>query len=107
MAMKRTYQPSKLIRARLTTRLVGVSAVRDIRGMGLMIGIEMVEDKASRAPLSGEKMGAILGRAFQGGVILVPCGRNGNVIRIMPSLTVSRAYLFKALDILLEAIKAA
>jgi len=39
-------------------------------------------------------------------VILVPCGRNGNVIRIMPSLTISRSYLFKAVDILMEAIKA-
>ncbi len=81
--------------------------IGEVRGRGLMIGIEMVEDQASRAPLSPEKMGGILGRAFGGGVILVPCGRNGNVIRVMPSLTISRNYLFKALDIVLGAIKSA
>ncbi|MBS0613903.1 MAG: aspartate aminotransferase family protein [Proteobacteria bacterium] len=80
--------------------------IGEVRGRGLMIGLEMVEDKTSRAPLAPERMGQILGRCFQGGVILVPCGRNGNVIRIMPSLTVSRAYLSKAVEILLEAIKA-
>ena len=81
--------------------------IGEVRGRGLMIGLEMVEDRASRAPLAAQRMGAILVKAFQGGVILVPCGRNGNVIRIMPSLTVSRAYLWKAVDILLEAIREA
>ncbi len=80
--------------------------IGEVRGRGLMIGLEMVEDRNSRAPLSQERMGQVLGRAFQNGVILVPCGRNGNVIRIMPSLTISRSYLFKAVDILMEAIKA-
>jgi len=80
--------------------------IGEARGRGLMIGLEMVEDKTSRAPLAPEKMGQILGRCFQSGLILVPCGRNGNVIRIMPSLTIARSYLFKALDILLDAIKA-
>jgi 4-aminobutyrate aminotransferase len=69
-----------------------------------MIGLEMVEDHGSRAPLAAEKMGQILTAAFEKGIILVPCGRNGNVLRIMPSLTISRDYLFKAVDILLEAI---
>lgn len=81
--------------------------IGEVRGRGLMIGLEMVEDQKSRAPLSPDRMGQILGRAFGNGVILVPCGRNGNVIRIMPSLTISRSYLFKAVDILMEAIKAA
>jgi 4-aminobutyrate aminotransferase len=35
---------------------------------------------------------------------MVPCGRNGNVLRLMPSLTIPRAYLFKALDIVIAAL---
>jgi 4-aminobutyrate aminotransferase len=70
-----------------------------------MIGIEMVEDTASRTPLSGEKMGEIVIGCLQRGIILVPCGRNGNVLRLMPSLTIPRAYLFKSIDILLSVIK--
>jgi 4-aminobutyrate aminotransferase len=79
--------------------------IGEARGRGLMIGIEMVEDRASRAPLGEEKMGKILGQCLQRGIILVPCGRNGNVLRVMPSLTIPRSYLFKAVDIMLEAIK--
>jgi 4-aminobutyrate aminotransferase-like enzyme len=35
---------------------------------------------------------------------MVPCGPNGNVLRIMPPLTISRSHLYSALDILLEAV---
>ena len=38
------------------------------------------------------------------GVIMIPCGRNGNVVRIMPSLTIPRSYLFAALDTLLDVL---
>jgi 4-aminobutyrate aminotransferase len=79
--------------------------IGEVRGRGLMIGIEMVEDTASRTPLSGEKMGEIVIGCLQRGIILVPCGRNGNVLRLMPSLTIPRAYLFKSIDILLSVIK--
>jgi 4-aminobutyrate aminotransferase len=73
--------------------------VGEVRGRGLMIGIELVGDKASKAPLPGEKMIAIVMECLRRGVILVPCGRNGNVLRLMPSLTIPRSYLFGALDI--------
>ena len=35
---------------------------------------------------------------------MVLCGRNGNVLRFMPSLTITREYLNKATEILLETI---
>ena len=39
------------------------------------------------------------------GVIMVPCGRYGNVLRIMPSLTITREYIEKAVDILLDVLE--
>lgn len=81
--------------------------IGEIRGRGLMIGLEMVENRSNRDPLTEEKMGQILGYAFSRGVILVPCGRNGNVLRLMPSLTIPRSYLFRSIDILIDAIRAA
>jgi 4-aminobutyrate aminotransferase len=79
--------------------------IGEVRGRGLMIGLEMVESRSTREPLAGEKMGRILAQAFERGVILVPCGRNGNVLRLMPSLTIPRSYLFRAIEIMLEAIR--
>ncbi|WP_019700033.1 aspartate aminotransferase family protein [Paracidovorax oryzae] len=73
--------------------------VGEVRGRGLMIGIELVEDQATRAPLTGEKLGRLMGYVLSHGVLMVPCGRYTNVMRVMPSLTVPRSLLFKALDV--------
>jgi 4-aminobutyrate aminotransferase len=80
-------------------RAIDSPYIGEVRGRGLMIGIELVEDKATKVPLSAEKMGRIVVQSLHRGVIMVPCGRNGNVLRVMPSLTIPRAYLFAALDI--------
>jgi 4-aminobutyrate aminotransferase len=73
--------------------------VGEVRGRGLMIGIELVEDKATRTPLSGERLGKLMGYVVSHGVMMIPCGRYTNVMRVMPSLTIPRSLLFKALDI--------
>ena len=73
--------------------------VHEVRGRGLMIGIELVQDRATKEPLSHEKIGELMGYVLSHGVMMVPCGRYGNVMRVMPSLTIPRSLLFKALDI--------
>ena len=39
------------------------------------------------------------------GALMVPCGRYTNVMRVMPSLTIPRKLLFKALDVFGEGLK--
>jgi 4-aminobutyrate aminotransferase len=83
------------------TRVIG-----DVRGRGLMIGIEMVEDKESREPLNKQVVGNIITNMLNKGMLMVPCGRYGNVFRFMPPLVLTRQYAHKAVDILLDATKA-
>jgi 4-aminobutyrate aminotransferase len=45
-----------------------------------------------------------MGYLLNHGVLMVPCGRYGNVMRVMPSLTISRALMFKALDIFADGL---
>ncbi|WP_226457047.1 aspartate aminotransferase family protein [Pseudomonas sp. AF03-9] len=78
--------------------------VGEVRGRGLMIGIELVEDPLTKAPLAGEKIGQLMGYLINHGVLMIPCGRYSNVMRVMPSLTISRALFFKALDIFSDAL---
>lgn len=78
--------------------------IGEARGRGLMIGIELVEDRASKAPLAPEKVGQVVMESLQRGIIMVPCGRNGNVLRLMPSLTIPSRYLFGALDRVLAVL---
>jgi 4-aminobutyrate aminotransferase len=79
--------------------------IGDVRGRGLMIGVELVKDKKTREPLDGDTMGAVVLGMLKQGVVMVPCGRNGNVLRFMPPLTITRDHLDKATEILFETIK--
>lgn len=79
--------------------------VGEVRGRGLMIGIELVEDKATREPLRGENLGKLMNYVLSHGVLMVPCGRYTNVMRVMPSLTIPRSLLFKALDVFRDGLK--
>ncbi|WP_445288831.1 aspartate aminotransferase family protein [Variovorax atrisoli] len=78
--------------------------VGEVRGKGLMIGIELVEDKATKEPLAPQKVGRIMEYVLGHGVLMVPCGRYGNVMRVMPSLTISKRLLHRALDVFGEAL---
>ena len=79
-----------------------IRVIGDVRGRGLMIGIEMVEDKASRQPLNKEAVGRIIMGMLDRGLLMVPCGRFGNVFRFMPPLVITRQHASKAVEILLE-----
>lgn len=76
--------------------------VGDIRGMGLMIGVEIVEDKLSRKP-SERKRKEILCKASEKGLILLPAG--ASTIRICPPLTLTKAQADAGIDIIEDAIK--
>ena len=79
--------------------------IGDIRGRGLMIGVELVTNRETREPLSPDKTGAIVDAMLQRGVIMVPCGRYGNVLRLMPSLTIPRSYMNAGIDIMLNVLR--
>jgi 4-aminobutyrate aminotransferase len=79
-----------------THRLVG-----DVRGRGLMIGVELVKDKATREP-AGDIRNRIVTLAFERGLMILGCGESS--IRICPPLIVSEQEASVALDIMEEAL---
>ena len=83
------------------TRTIG-----DVRGRGLMIGIEMVKDKKTKEPLDGDSMGNIIMGMLNRGLVMVPCGRFGTVFRFMPPLIITKKHAQKGTEILLETVKA-
>lgn len=64
--------------------------IGDVRGMGLMQGIEIVEDRGGKAP-SGPRARALLEAARAEGLLLGLAGLFGQVIRIGPSLLITEA----------------
>jgi len=75
--------------------------VGDVRGRGLMLAIEIVEDRLSRKP-AGALRDRIVDLAFQRGLLLLGCGENS--IRLCPPLIVTQEETDVALDILEECI---
>ncbi len=77
-------------------RLIG-----DVRGMGLMAGIELVRDRETKERAVAER-DAVIRRCFKKGLLIL--GAGPNTLRLMPPLTVSRAEVDTALSIIDEAL---
>ncbi|MGA8670839.1 MAG: acetyl ornithine aminotransferase family protein [Terracidiphilus sp.] len=75
--------------------------VGDVRGRGLMIGIELVNDKATREP-AGALRNRVETLAFERGLMVLGCGENST--RLCPPLIVSEGEAMVALDILEDAL---
>jgi 4-aminobutyrate aminotransferase len=79
------------------------STIGDVRGLGLMIGVELVTEGNTPDP---EAFHAIAAHAIDRGLFILNCGPDGNVIRFIPPLNVSREDLDLGIDILAEGIAA-
>jgi 4-aminobutyrate aminotransferase len=76
----------------------------DVRGMGLMVGVELVEDREKKTPARKLK-GEIIRRAFEKGLLLLGCGENS--IRFCPALTVGADEIDTCLSIFDETVREA
>ncbi len=77
------------------------SCIGDVRGMGLMIGVEFVKSRETRQS-DRELRNKIVDLAFEGGLLTLGCGES--TIRIAPPLTISQAEIDQGLNIFEEAI---
>jgi 4-aminobutyrate aminotransferase len=71
--------------------------IGEVRGRGLMIGMELVEPGADRAP-ARKLCDALITRAWQNGLILLSCGQS--TVRFMPPLLVTEAQIDEAMSLL-------
>ena len=78
--------------------------IGDVRGKGLMIGVEFVRDRETKAPAKALR-DRIIQEAFKMGLLLLGCGQS--TIRFCPALTVSGEEIDVCLEIFERAVKAA
>jgi 4-aminobutyrate aminotransferase len=76
--------------------------IGDVRGKGLMIGVEIVNDRRTKSP-DIEKANEIMMKSWRRGVAIVLCGRS--TLRIAPPLVITREQVDTAIDIVEGAIK--
>lgn len=79
------------------------ATIGDVRGLGLMIGIELVKEGNTPDP---DAFRAVSEHALNSGMFILNCGPDGNIIRFIPPLNVSQEDLDRGIDILSDAIGA-
>ncbi len=77
--------------------------IRDVRGVGLMIGIELGNPKTGEA--DGQAVMDVLDGCLQEGVLFYLCGNSGEVIRMIPPLTVTKEQIDHGLDVLEKVLR--
>ena len=92
----------EFIMKRFREMMDSIEMIGDVRGKGLMIGVELVKDRKTKEPARKE-LAEILMRSFKRGILVIGAGLS--VIRIAPPLNISMELASRAIDILGEIIK--
>lgn len=93
------------IRSRFEALAERSDLVADVRGLGAMMGLELCHDGDPRRPATAE-CAAVLAACREQGVLVLPAGPHGNVIRVLSPLTVSDEDLDRGLSAIEEAVLA-
>lgn len=100
--IERAQQIEALALSRLREAQAGDPRIGDVRGRGAMLALELID------PSTGEPDAALTARvarrAHAEGVIVLTCGTYGNVIRLLPPLTIPDDLLAEGLDVLLAGL---
>lgn len=75
--------------------------IGDVRGLGLMIGVEFVKEDGGP---DSEILKKIMDRCLEKGLVIIECGLDKNVLRLMPPLITTETQMDEALDIFEEAL---
>jgi 4-aminobutyrate aminotransferase/(S)-3-amino-2-methylpropionate transaminase len=84
--------------------LTATGRVAEVRGRGAMVAVELIDaDGNPDAALTGSVVAACLAQ----GVLVLSCGMDGNVIRLLPPLVIGEDLLREGLSVIADAVRAA
>jgi 4-aminobutyrate aminotransferase len=89
----------KYLKRRLEEMMDRYPLIGDVRGRGMMIGVELVKDRRTKEPAAEEAL-KLSYRAWQLGLVLLVVGTFANVLEITPPLTISREQIDEGMAIL-------
>lgn len=92
------------LRAGLDRMAAEDERIGDVRGPGLMVGVEFVRDRETREP-DGDLATALLARCADLGLLVLSCGPAHNTVRWIPPIDVTRAEIVEGLEIFGEGLR--
>jgi 4-aminobutyrate aminotransferase/(S)-3-amino-2-methylpropionate transaminase len=101
--VERASAIGETIRARMLAWQERFPAIGDVRGLGAMLAIELVEDRVTKQP-APKLVQAVIDAAVERGLLLLKAGVHGNVIRVLTPLVITDAELDEALAVWEDAL---
>jgi 4-aminobutyrate aminotransferase/(S)-3-amino-2-methylpropionate transaminase len=101
----RAARMGERVKARFCQWATRYSAIGDVRGLGAMIGMELVADRTTKAPDKALTQ-RLLAAALERGLILLSSGTFGNTVRVLAPLTTPDDVLDEGLDVMEQALEA-
>ena len=86
------------IRTRFQSLQKSYPVIGDVRGIGAMAAVELVEDPKTKEP-AGDFAGALRANLYKNGVVNIGAGTFHNVVRVLVPLTIEDEVLTRGLDI--------
>jgi 4-aminobutyrate aminotransferase / (S)-3-amino-2-methylpropionate transaminase / 5-aminovalerate transaminase len=101
--VERAAAIGETVRARMLAWQERFPAIGEVRGLGAMLAIELVEDRATKQP-APKLVQAVIDAALERGLLLLKAGVHGNVIRVLTPLVITDAELDEALAVWEDAL---
>jgi 4-aminobutyrate aminotransferase len=101
---ERAADAGELLRSGLEELAARHALIGDVRGRGLAVGIDLVSDRATRAPAPVATAAKVIHRAYELGAVFFYVGLRGNVLELTPPLTIATAEIAEGIDILDRAL---
>lgn len=102
--LERAEKQGRIMRDRLDPLVERLEIVGEVRGLGPMVGIELVTDRSTKEP-AGLAAAAVIKRCHANGVLILKAGTYDNVVRLLAPLVIDDNDLHEGLDVLVEALE--
>jgi 4-aminobutyrate aminotransferase/(S)-3-amino-2-methylpropionate transaminase len=101
--VQRAAAIGKLIHSRIDAMSKKFSCIGEIRSLGAMVSMELVKDRQAAVP-DADLVNALVQAVAKKGLVILPCGVRGNVIRYLVPLTAPDALISEGMDIIEAAL---
>jgi len=101
--LERAVAIGKILRKRFGEMQKKYPVVGDVRGLGAMVGMELVKDRGSKVPAKAE-CSAVVQECLKNGLVMPSAGIYGNVLRVLVALVITDEQLNEGLDVLEAAV---
>jgi 4-aminobutyrate aminotransferase/(S)-3-amino-2-methylpropionate transaminase len=102
--LERGRRQGEVIRSRLDPLADALGLVGEVRGLGPMVGVELVADEVTKEPAK-IATAAVVKRCHDNGVLILKAGTYDNVVRLLAPLVISDDDLHRGLDVLVDALE--